>query len=127
MQRSPPAFVAMLPPIVDHCALAGSGGKNRPRARAAASRSAVTTPASTSARRLSTSMSRMRFIASREMTRPPGYATAPPERPVPAPRTETRMPRAFAHARAVDTSSVEVARATAIGSPSGCARELSPA
>jgi hypothetical protein len=72
MQRSPPALVAMFPPTVERWALAGSGAKNRPWARAARSSSAVTTPGSTSASRFAASISRTRSIASRETTSPSG-------------------------------------------------------
>lgn len=45
----------------------------------------VTTPGSTTATRFTGSISRMRFIFSRERTMPPQRGTAAPARPLPAP------------------------------------------
>ena len=64
-QRSPPALVATLPPMVDILKLAGSGAYISPCTAAAAFRSALTTPGSTTAVSSSGLRSRMRFIRSR--------------------------------------------------------------
>src|SRR5690625_376211 len=125
MHLRPPAFVAILPPTVEISTLAGSGGKNKPCSRTALSRSAVITPASTTAKRLTGSMSRIVLHRSSEMTRPLAYPTAPPAKPVPAPRTDTASRCRWAHARAGETSAVLLAITTASGGPVGKYRELS--
>ena len=84
--------MATLPPIVDHGALAGSGGYHRPCSATAALTSLLTAPGCTTQTRLSGSISRTWFIRDRSrMTQPP-TAFAPPDRPVPAPRGTTGAP-----------------------------------
>jgi hypothetical protein len=82
-------LVATLPPIVDHGALAGSGGYHMPFSAAAARNTSFTTPGWTTASRSPTSISMIRRIRSVDSTIPPSTAFAPPERPVPAPRVTT--------------------------------------
>src|SRR5690606_38361394 len=106
-QQTPPAFVAMLPPIVDHGELAGSGAYQSPCSAAAARRWSLTTPGSTTASRSVTSMRRIRFIDSRDSTTPPATALAPPDRPVPAPRATTGTPCAAHAATTARTSAVD--------------------
>ena len=115
-QRSPPALVATLPPMVEILKLAGSGAYISPCTAAAALRSALMTPGSTTAVSSSGLRSRMRFIRSRLSTTQPSLACAPPETPVPAPRATSGTPRA-AQARTVAwTSATDSARTTACGS-----------
>ena len=116
-QRSPPALMAMLPPIVEMSMLDGSGAYISPWGFAARSRSPLITPASTRATKSSGSMDRIRFIFASDRTRQPGVAVAPPDRPVPAPRVTTGTSWAWAHAIARATSSVERAETTARGAP----------
>ena len=88
----PPALVATLPPIVDHGALAGSGGYHRPCSATAALRSLLTTPGCTTASRFSWSISRTRSIIDRSRMTQPLTASAPPDGPVPAPRGASGRP-----------------------------------
>ena len=86
---SPPAFVAMLPPIDEIARLAGSGANQSPRAASRSLRSPLSTPGSTTASSSASEISRMRFMRERSSTIAPGLAIAPPARPVPAPRGTT--------------------------------------
>src|SRR5689334_11226827 len=88
-QHTPPAFVATLPPSVDHGELAGSGGYHNPCSATAARRSSLTTPGWTTANRSNGLISRISDIASKESTTQPSMAFAPPDSPVPAPRATT--------------------------------------
>jgi hypothetical protein len=74
-------LVATLPPIVDHGALAGSGGYHRPCSATAALTSLLTAPGCTTQTRLSGSISRTWFIRDRSRTTQPLTALAPPDRP----------------------------------------------
>jgi len=123
--RRPPAFVAMFPPILDCRKLAGSGAYTSPCSAAARSTSAVTVPGPTVTSRFATSTGPMWFMAAVETTTPSGKPTAPPARPVPAPRIETAVRHRCAQARAVLTSSTVRAATATAGSPSGAAREES--
>src|SRR5699024_9869599 len=125
MHLRPPAFVAILPPTVEISTLAGSGGKNKPCSRTALSRSAVITPALTTPKRLTGSMSRIVWHRASEMTRPLAYPTVPPDKPEHAPRPDTASRCRWAHARAVETSAVLLAIHTASGAPVGKLRDLS--
>src|SRR6202012_4602865 len=112
-QHSPPALVATLPPIVDHGALAGSGGYHRPWAATTALRSLLTTPGCTRHTRLSGSISSTSSIGDRSSTTQPPTALAPPDSPVPAPRGTTGAPSS-AHVRTTCwTSASERARTPA--------------
>jgi hypothetical protein len=112
-------LVATLPPMVDHGALAGSGGYHRPCRATAARSSSFTTPGCTTASRSAASICTISRIASRLSTTQPCTALAPPESPVPAPLGTTGTPSA-AHARTVAaTSAVALGRTTAAGSPNG--------
>ena len=84
-QHSPPALVAMLPPIEQISYEDGSGGYQSPCAAAAALTSALKAPGSTTATRVATSISIAR-IRSRLSTTQPSTADEPPDRPLPAPR-----------------------------------------
>src|SRR5512133_822143 len=109
----------MLPPIVDHGELAGSGGYQSPCSAAATRSSSLITPAWTTASRSSGSIERISLSRSSAMITPPSMALAPPESPVPAPRAVTGTPN-LAHTRTADaTSSLEIARINASGSPTG--------
>src|SRR2546430_16444429 len=66
--------------------LDGSGTYVNPCAAVACPSRRLTTPGSTIARMLSTSISRMRFIRARLINTPPRAGIAPPDNPVPAPR-----------------------------------------
>ncbi len=85
-QCGPPAFSATLPPTVQATWLDGSGTYWRPKGSAASESRAFTTPGSSTARRLSGSSRRMRFMRVSAITTVSGSARAPPESPVPAPR-----------------------------------------
>ena len=90
-QHSPPALVAMLPPIEHISNDDGSGGYHRPCSRAAALTAAFSAPGSTTATRLAGSMLIER-IRSRLSTMPPVTAEDPPDSPLPAPRGTTGDP-----------------------------------
>src|SRR4051794_8636669 len=79
--------------MVDHGALAGSGGYHSPCCATCAFRSSLTMPGSTTVIRLSASTSFAAFIRDRSSTTQPSTAFAPPDRPVPAPRGTTGTPR----------------------------------
>ena len=87
-QHSPPALVAMLPPIEQNSYDDGSGGYHRPCSPAAAFTSALNAPGSTTATRHSVSISIAR-IRSSDSTSPPSTADDPPLSPLPAPRGTT--------------------------------------
>ncbi|OLT09769.1 hypothetical protein BJF78_06050 [Pseudonocardia sp. CNS-139] len=111
--------MATLPPIVDHGALAGSGGYQSPCSAAAARRSLLTTPGCTTASRSAGSISTIARIRSVESTTHPSTALAPPDRPVPAPRgTSGRRCRAQARTTSA-TSAVLRGRTTAAARPCG--------
>ena len=116
-QHSPPAFVATLPPIVDHGALAGSGGYQRPRSAQAARRSSLTTPGWTTARRSTGLISVIAVICSVDRTTHPSTALAPPDRPVPAPRVTSGAPCARQARTTAWTSVVLCGRTSATGAP----------
>ena len=112
---SPPAFVAMLPPIDEIARLAGSGANQSPRGASRSLRSPLSTPGSTTASSSASEISRMRFMRERSSTIAPGLAIAPPARPVPAPRGTTGVPVAWARRMTTCTCSTDVACTTAIG------------
>ena len=58
----------------------------------------MTTPGSTTARRLSGSIARIRFMREHSITTAPSFASAPPESPVPAPRGTNGTPCCAARA-----------------------------
>ena len=97
-QCAPPEFSATLPPIVHTCWLLGSGAKYNPCGAAAAVMSRLVTPGSTTARRSTGSTSSTRFNRATLMTTPSATGSAPPERPVPAPRATNGTP-CSAHTR----------------------------
>ena len=77
------------------CRRAGSRDRARRRGRGARRPSrerAFTTPGSTTAKRSTGSISTMRSMREHSITTPPPCATAPPERPVPAPRGTNGTP-----------------------------------
>jgi hypothetical protein len=123
----PPAFSAMLPPMVQAQALVGSVAKTRPRSAACSMACSVTTPASTSmtwARtgspapvdQLSSRMPRMRHSFSVLMMMQPGRrGTAPPVSPVPAPRGMAKSPSSAMAASRGATSASSRGMATATG------------
>jgi hypothetical protein len=82
----------MLPPIVDHGELAGSGGYQSSCTAAAARSSSLITPACTTANRSNGSIRRISLSRSSAMITPPSMAFAPPDSPVPAPRAVTGTP-----------------------------------
>src|SRR6516162_10158489 len=92
----PPAFSAMLPPIVEIGVEAGSGAYTRPSREAAALRSALMTPGSTVARRARASISRIRFMPARSSISESSPGTIAAERFVAAPRLTIGMPRSAA-------------------------------
>ena len=77
-QHRPPALVATLPPIEQISNDDGSGGYQRPCSAAAAFTSALNTPGSTTAVRVtgSTSTARIRSV---DTTRHPSTAEEPPD------------------------------------------------
>ena len=85
-QWGPPAFSATLPPMVHADWLEGSGAYSRPYGAAAAESLAFTTPGSTTATRLWGSSLRIRLRRVSTRSTAPASASAPPDRPVPAPR-----------------------------------------
>ncbi len=89
----PPALVATLPPMVEATWLDGSGAKWNPEPARARPSSTLGTPASTTARRLSRSTWRIRFIRVSSTTTPPPIGRHPPARLVPAPRGTIGTPR----------------------------------
>src|SRR5579884_3697659 len=88
MQHSPPALVAILPPMLQISYDDGSGGYHSPYSATAFFTSALSRPGWHTAVRVtgSTVMSR---IFSVDSTIPSSTAVAPPDRPVPAPRGTT--------------------------------------
>ena len=116
-QQRPPALVATFPPMVDHGALAGSGGYQRPRSATAAFRSLFTMPACTTQVMLSASMSRMAVIRDRSTTKQASTALAPPDSPVPAPRGTIGVPSSAAMRTAVRTSDSSLARIATAARP----------
>ena len=115
-QHSPPALVAMLPPMLQISNDDGSGGYHRPCSAAAFFTSALNSPGWQTAVRVtgSTVMSR---IFSVDSTIPSSSAVAPPDRPLPAPRVTTGTRLAVAQRSTVCTSSVRRGRTTASGLP----------
>src|SRR5581483_11684206 len=69
------------------------------------------------ATRFTASISRMRVMRVRATTTPPTAATAPPLRPVPAPRGITGTSKRWATRTAAATCSVDSGKTTACGSP----------
>jgi hypothetical protein len=95
-QHSPPAFVAMLPPMEQ---ISYDDWVRRiPQAMLSRRRLdlRIEGTGSTTATRLATSIS-IDFIRSRLSTMPPETAEAPPERPLPAPRGTTGTRCSAAH------------------------------
>ena len=115
-QCGPPEFSATLPPMVHAFWLEGSGAKYKPYLLAAVERSMLTTPGSTTASRLTSSISTMLVMRVSAMTMPPCSAIAPPLRPVPAPRATTGTPWAPAAFTTSETSDVVRGRTTTVGS-----------
>ena len=123
-QHSPPALVAMLPPMLQISYDDGSGGYQRPYSATVFFTSALSSPGWQTAVRVtgSTTMSR---IFSVDSTIPPSTAVAPPDRPVPIPRVTTGTWWAVAHRSTVCTSSVRFGRTTATGFPADGSRARS--
>ena len=115
-QHSPPAFVAMLPPIEQNSKEDGSGGYHRPCSAAAALTSALNAPGWTLAIRVTGSMLIWR-IRSSESTMPPAIAELPPDSPEPAPRGTIGTFASAAMRTTAWTSAVDVALTTASGTP----------
>ena len=87
-QHSPPALVAVLPPIEQISNDDGSGGYHSPCSAAAFFTSTLSRPGSVTATRDTGSIVIAR-IFSNESTIPPSTAVAPPDSPDPAPRGTT--------------------------------------
>ena len=115
-QHSPPALVAMFPPMLQISYDDGSGGYHSPCSATARFTSALKSPGCTTAVRVtgSTVMSRIRSV---ESTMPLSKAVAPPDNPLPAPRGTTATRCRLAHRSTACTSSVRRGRTTAIGFP----------
>ncbi len=115
-QHSPPALVAMLPPMLQISNDDGSGGYQSPYSATAFFTSALSRPGCTTAVRVtgSTVISR---IFSVDSTMPPSRAVAPPDNPVPMPRGTTATLCADAQRSTACTSSVRVGRTTAAAVP----------
>src|SRR5699024_7092794 len=103
-QQSPPAFVAMLPPIEQNVKDAGSGGYQRPCSAAASLTSPLNAPGCVTAVRVTGSIVISR-IRSSDSTMPPSTAVDPPDRLVPAPRGMIGVPVAAAKRTTAWTSS----------------------
>lgn len=116
-QRSPPAFVARLPPIVEISYDDGSGAYMSPCSRAARSRSAVITPGSTTAISSAGESSLIAVIRCSDRTTEPSPAVDAPARPVPAPRGTTGTRCSLAQRSVATTSSREAASTTPSGLP----------
>src|SRR5213079_1682334 len=104
-QCGPPEFSATLPPIVQAVWLDGSGLYSRPCGAAAAERRTFTTPGSTTAIRFLGSIARMRFSRVSTSSTASASASAPPDRPVPAPRGTNGTPSAASSRTTATTSS----------------------
>ena len=115
-QHSPPALVAMLPPMLQISNDDGSGGYHSPCSATAFLTSALSSPGCTTAVRVtgSTVMSRIFSVVN---TMPPSSAVAPPDNPVPMPRGTTAIWWAVAQRSTACTSSVQRGRTTASGVP----------
>ena len=115
-QHSPPALVAMLPPMLQISNDDGSGGYHSSCSAAAFFTSALNSPGWHTAVRVtgSTVMSR---IFSVDSTMPSSTAVAPPDSPLPAPRGTTGTRWALAQRMTVCTCSVVSGRTTASGLP----------
>jgi hypothetical protein len=110
-QWAPPEFSATLPPIVQTIWLEGSGAKYRSCGATSAEMPALVTPGWTTARWFATSTDRIARIRARPMTRPSATGSAPPDRPVPAPRA-TNGTWSRAHSRTTAATSSVVAGST---------------
>ncbi len=75
----------------------------------------MTTPGSTHAVALATSISWMRFHDGKSKTTLDSVGTAPPDRPVPAPRGTTAKPSSLASVRIAATSSASCGITIAAG------------
>ena len=106
----------MLPPMEQISYELGSGGYQRPCSAAARLTSTLRAPGWTTATREATSISTAR-IRSVDRTMPPSTASAPPDRPVPAPRGTTGMPCRVAQRIASCTWAAVSARTAATGIP----------
>ncbi len=96
-QCAPPEFSATFPPIVQTTWLDGSGAKYRLSGATAAEMPRLVTPGWTTARWFSASTDRISRIRASPMTMPSATGSAPPDRPVPAPRATNAMPFAGAN------------------------------
>ena len=108
--------MARLPPIEQISKEEGSGGYQSPCSLAAALTSELSNPGWTIADIAagSTVISRSRSV---ESVMQPSMAADPPDRPVPAPRVTTGIPKLDAIRSVACTSAVELARTTASGRP----------
>ncbi len=116
-QRSPPALVARLPPMVEISYEDGSGAYMSPCSLAARSRSAVMTPGSTTAISSAGDSSLIAVILASDSTMEPSPATEAPASPVPPPLGTTGTRCSVAQRRVVTTSSREAASTTPSGLP----------
>ena len=114
-QCAPPEFSATFPPIVQTTWLDGSGAKYSPCAATAADMPRFVTPGWTTARWFSASTERISRIRASPMTIPSATGSAPPDRPVPAPRATNGI-RSRAQTRTTAaTSSVLAGSTTSAG------------
>ena len=118
-QHTPPALVATLPPMVDHGALAGSGGYHSPFSAQASRKVWLTTPGCTTASCSCGLISTRASIASNDTMTHPSVALAPPDNPVPAPRATSGTPASMQKRTSDCTSPAERARTTASDRPKG--------
>ena len=115
MTFTPPAFVAMLPPIVLDPLDAKSTGQTNPAASQCWCTASVTAPASTCTVPPSLSTSHILRMRESESTSSPRAATAPPARPVRPPEGTTATPSLDAIASTLATSAVDRGNTAADG------------
>lgn len=115
MHPGPPAFVEMLPPMVEIGRDAGSGDQHRPRGANAFCSIALMMPGWTTARSDSWSTETTRFMAIMSRTTVSRAGTTDPQRFVAAARGTTANPRSDNNAMSAATSSVVRGRTTAPG------------
>src|SRR5690554_6007790 len=113
----PPAFVAMVPPMVAVARAAKSTPYRQPAARAAASTASTVAPAPAVSWPTAASTSPTAFSRAVESTTCPASGTAPPTRPVLPPCGTTGVSAAAHAATTAATSAVSAGRTTARHSP----------
>src|SRR4029077_10090869 len=114
-QCAPPEFSATLPPIEQTTWLDGSGAENRPNGAAALLTARLVTPGSTTARRLTGSISSTARIRDTTISTPLSRGSAPPDRPVPRPRATNGTPAPAHAATTAATSAAEPGKTTSAG------------